>query len=258
MFVGRLRALRLLLTTLNFSIFKLYGFYFPTYYPYIYTYIELRISRYKGGDNTRLYLAGLYLAFSALPTLPIAAGLALAVLAEIASFMPIPPNINIVVRFLLLQMVTSKNKINRGVNLLATGAPSKWGAETVLRYPPFNSINTAARILFNSQSIGVAWCTSAAKLVCRASRKECSGRRGNKDLTHLKFEAVLNAPSQKSWYLCQIVMFQSLPLLLVWLQIWAIGSTPLSKSFLPPVQVNVHAPFKPIALPRQFNIFGKR
>jgi len=111
MFIGRLRAPRLLPTTLNFSIFELYGFCFPTYYPYIYTYIELRISRYKEGNNTRLYLARLYLAFSTLPTLPIAAGLALAVLAEIASFVPIPPNIDIIVRFLLLQMVTSKNEI---------------------------------------------------------------------------------------------------------------------------------------------------
>ena len=102
MFISRLRAPRLLLTILNFSIFKLYGFCFPTYYPYIYTYIELYISRYKGGNNTRLYLAGLYLAFSTSPTLPIAVGLALAVLIEIASFIPIPPNINIVVRFLLL------------------------------------------------------------------------------------------------------------------------------------------------------------
>ena len=76
-------------------------------------YIELRISRYKGGDNARLYLAGLYLAFFTLPTLPVAAGLALAVFAEIASFVPIPPNINIVVRLLLL-LVTSKNEINKG------------------------------------------------------------------------------------------------------------------------------------------------
>jgi len=102
MFIGSWRAPRLLPTTLNFSIFELYGFCFPTHYPYIYTYIELRISRYEGGNNAGLYLAGLYLAFSASPTLPIAAGLAPAVLAEIASFVPIPPNINIVVRLLLL------------------------------------------------------------------------------------------------------------------------------------------------------------
>ena len=51
-------------------------------------------------------LSGSYLAFSASPTLPVAAGLAPAVLAEIASFVPIPPNIDIVVRLLLL--VTSK------------------------------------------------------------------------------------------------------------------------------------------------------
>ena len=76
-------------------------------------YIELCISRYKGGDNARLYLAGLYLAFSASPTLPVAAGLALAVLAEIASSVPIPSNIDIVVRLLLL-LVTSKNEINCG------------------------------------------------------------------------------------------------------------------------------------------------
>ena len=76
-------------------------------------YIELRIFRYKGGDNTGLYLAGSYLAFSASPTLSVAAGLALAVLAEIASSVPIPLNINIVVRLLLL--VTSKNKINENV-----------------------------------------------------------------------------------------------------------------------------------------------
>jgi len=54
-------------------------------------------------------LPRLYLAFSTLPTLPVAAGLALAVLAEIASFIPIPPNINIIIRLLLLlQIVTSK------------------------------------------------------------------------------------------------------------------------------------------------------
>ena len=52
------------------------------------------------------------MAFSASPTLPVAAGLALAVLAKIASSMPIPPNIDIVVRLLLL-LVTSKNEINR-------------------------------------------------------------------------------------------------------------------------------------------------
>ena len=74
-------------------------------------YIELRISRYKGGDNAGLYLAGSYLAFSALSTLPVAAGLAPAVLVEIASFVPIPPNIDIVVRLLLLQIVMSKNEI---------------------------------------------------------------------------------------------------------------------------------------------------
>jgi hypothetical protein len=57
-------------------------------------------------------LSGSYLAFSASPTLPVAAGLAPAVLAEIASFVPIPPNIDIVVRLLLLLLVTSKNEIN--------------------------------------------------------------------------------------------------------------------------------------------------
>ena len=41
-----------------------------------------------------------------------AAGLAPAVLAEIASSVPIPLNIDIVVRLLLL-LVTSKNEINR-------------------------------------------------------------------------------------------------------------------------------------------------
>ena len=40
-----------------------------------------------------------------------AAGLAPAVLAEIASSVPIPPNIDIVVRLLLLLLVTSKNEI---------------------------------------------------------------------------------------------------------------------------------------------------
>ena len=75
-------------------------------------YIELRISRYKGGDNAKLYLARLYLAFSTSPTLPVAAGLAPAVLAEIASSMPIPPNIDIVIRLLLLLLlVISKNEI---------------------------------------------------------------------------------------------------------------------------------------------------
>ena len=45
-----------------------------------------------------------------------AAGLAPAVLAEIASSVPIPPNIDIVVRLLLLlPLVTSKNKINENV-----------------------------------------------------------------------------------------------------------------------------------------------
>ena len=72
-------------------------------------YIEHRISRYEGGDNAGLYLAGLYLAFSASPTLPVAAGLAPAVLTKITSSVPIPPNINIVIRLLLLVM--SKNKI---------------------------------------------------------------------------------------------------------------------------------------------------
>ena len=57
----------------------------------------------------------LYLAFSILPTLPIAAGLALAVLVKIASFVPIPLNINIVVRLLLLPLVTSKNGINKNI-----------------------------------------------------------------------------------------------------------------------------------------------
>ena len=71
-------------------------------------YIELHISRYKGGDNTKLYLAGLYLVFSTSPTLPVAAGLAPAVLTEIASFVPIPLNIDIVVRLLLLLLITSK------------------------------------------------------------------------------------------------------------------------------------------------------
>ena len=119
MFIGKLRVLRLLPTTSNFSIFELYGFCFPTHHPYVYTYIELRISKYKGGDNAKLYLAGSYLAFSALPTLPIATGLALAVLAEIASFVPIPPNIDIVVRLLLLQMVMSKNEIKVNICHLA-------------------------------------------------------------------------------------------------------------------------------------------
>ena len=59
-------------------------------------------------------LSGSYLAFSASPTLPVAAGLAPAVLAEIASSVPIPPNIDIVVRLLLL-LVTSKNEINENV-----------------------------------------------------------------------------------------------------------------------------------------------
>ena len=61
-------------------------------------------------------LSGSYLAFSASPTLPVAAGLAPAVLAEIASSVPIPPNIDIVVRLLLLLLlVTSKNEINENV-----------------------------------------------------------------------------------------------------------------------------------------------
>ena len=58
-------------------------------------------------------LSGSYLAFSTSLTLPVAAGLAPAVLAEIASSVPIPPNIDIVVRLLLLLLlVTSKNEIN--------------------------------------------------------------------------------------------------------------------------------------------------
>ena len=61
-------------------------------------------------------LSGLYLAFSTSPTLPMAAGLAPAVLAEIASSVPIPPNIDIVVRLLLLLLlVTSKNEINKNI-----------------------------------------------------------------------------------------------------------------------------------------------
>jgi hypothetical protein len=59
-------------------------------------------------------LSGSYLAFSASPTLPVAAGLAPAVLAEIASSVPIPLNIDIMVRLLLL-LVTSKNEINENV-----------------------------------------------------------------------------------------------------------------------------------------------
>ena len=82
-------------------------------------YIELRISRHEGGDNAGLYLAGSYLAFSASPTLPVAAGLALAVLAEIASSVPIPPNIDIVVRLLLLPLVTSKNEIKDYLNIFS-------------------------------------------------------------------------------------------------------------------------------------------
>ena len=65
-------------------------------------------------------LSGLYLAFSTSPTLPVAAGLAPAVLVEIASSVPIPPNVDIVVRFLLLLLMTSKNEINvRLIILLA-------------------------------------------------------------------------------------------------------------------------------------------
>jgi hypothetical protein len=70
-------------------------------------------------------LSGSYLAFSASPTLPIAAGLALAVLAEIASSVPIPPNIDIVVRLLLLLLVTSKNKINDLLRITVGGLYSK-------------------------------------------------------------------------------------------------------------------------------------
>ena len=80
-------------------------------------YIELCISRYKGGDNAKLYLARLYLAFFTLPTLPVAAGLVPAVFIKIASSIPISPNINIVVRLLLLLLVTSKNEINKLENL---------------------------------------------------------------------------------------------------------------------------------------------
>ena len=123
MFISSWRAPRLLPTTSNFSIFEPYGFCFPTHHPYVYTYIELRISRYEGGDNAGLYLAGSYLAFSASPTLPVAAGLALAVLAEIASFVPIPPNIDIVVRLLLLQMVTSKEWDKSHTNAMFTNIP---------------------------------------------------------------------------------------------------------------------------------------
>ena len=77
-------------------------------------YIELHISRYEGGNNAKLYLAGLYLAFFTLPTLFMAAGLAPAVLVKIASSVPIPLNIDIVVWLflLLLLLVTSKNEIN--------------------------------------------------------------------------------------------------------------------------------------------------
>ena len=60
-------------------------------------------------------LSKLYLAFFTLPTLPVAAGLALAVLVEIVSSVPIPLNIDIIVQLLLLLLVTSKNEINENV-----------------------------------------------------------------------------------------------------------------------------------------------
>jgi hypothetical protein len=53
----------------------------------------------------------------------VAAGLAPAVLAEIASSMPIPPNIDIVVRLLLLLLLaTSKNEINTFIPKLYASA----------------------------------------------------------------------------------------------------------------------------------------
>ena len=69
---------------------------------------------------TILYYVGtalfrLYLVFFTSPTLPVAAGLAPAVLVKIASSVPIPLNINIVVRLFLLLLVTSKNKINKNI-----------------------------------------------------------------------------------------------------------------------------------------------
>ena len=78
---------------------------------------QYTIFGYRSVPTTLCYvgtaLSGLYLAFSASPTLPVAAGLAPAVLAEIASFVPIPPNIDIVVwLLLLLLLVMSKNEIN--------------------------------------------------------------------------------------------------------------------------------------------------
>ena len=81
---------------------------------------QYTIFGYRSVPTTPCYvgtaLSGSYLAFSASPTLPVAAGLAPAVLAEIASFVPIPPNIDIVVRLLLLLLlllVMSKNKIKK-------------------------------------------------------------------------------------------------------------------------------------------------
>ena len=83
-------------------------------------YIELCISKYEGGNNAKLYLTKSYLAFSTLPTLLITAGLAPAILVKIASSVPIPLNINIVVQLLLFLLVISKNEINIA-NLLKNG-----------------------------------------------------------------------------------------------------------------------------------------
>ena len=62
---------------------------------------QYTIFGYRSVPTTLCYvgtaLSGLYLAFSTSPTLSVAAGLAPAMLAKIASSVPIPLNINIVV-----------------------------------------------------------------------------------------------------------------------------------------------------------------
>jgi len=107
--------------------------------------------------------------------------------------------------------------------------------------------------------------TSAAKLVCRASRKGCSTWPGlePRPISNSELWARFWSYSElfsltKSRDICsRSWCFTSLPSS-IWLHIWATGSMPLLKSFLQLAPVSVYAPVKPIALLKQFNIFRRR